>query len=218
MRWRSIPAAVLRPVHCGGCATTSILISTKISASRCWLKRQACQSIISRAYSRMRSVCAAAWLFAAAARRTRPRNARQYRTAVVQRRPCRGICRSEPFGQALPPLPGRVAESRTKEPELRAWGSSGATSSAYAANPSNVASDASKTGGALDLDGKGDPQDQLDREITIPAPAPIGRSASARPRQLSPRTSPRLLGLALTGGCPSFLHERLPPSHTRCFR
>jgi hypothetical protein len=44
-----------------------------------------------------------------------------------------------------------------------------AAASAYAANPSNVASDASKgRGRALDLDGQGGAQDQFDREIYHP--------------------------------------------------
>jgi hypothetical protein len=43
-----------------------------------------------------------------------------------------------------------------------------AAASAYAANPSNVATDASKAGGALDLNGQGGPQDQLGRQIYHP--------------------------------------------------
>ena len=43
-----------------------------------------------------------------------------------------------------------------------------AAASAYAANPSNVATDASKARGALDLNGQGGPQDRLDRQIYHP--------------------------------------------------
>jgi len=54
-------------------------------------------------------------------------------------------------------------------PLARATAAAKAASSAYAANPSNVASDASAgRGGALDLNGQGGAQDQLDREIYHP--------------------------------------------------
>jgi hypothetical protein len=43
-----------------------------------------------------------------------------------------------------------------------------AASSSYAANPSNVASDASRAGRKLDLDGQGGAQDRFDREIYHP--------------------------------------------------
>jgi hypothetical protein len=53
-------------------------------------------------------------------------------------------------------------------PLARATAAAKAASSAYAANPSSVATDASKTGVSLDLNGKGGPQDQLGREIYHP--------------------------------------------------
>jgi hypothetical protein len=43
-----------------------------------------------------------------------------------------------------------------------------AAATTYAANPSNVASDASKASGPLDLDGNSGAQDRLDREIYHP--------------------------------------------------
>src|ERR1700720_27329 len=54
-------------------------------------------------------------------------------------------------------------------PLARATAAAKAISSGYAANPSNVASDASKAGGALNLNGQGGRQDQLGREIYHPA-------------------------------------------------
>src|SRR5712692_10746885 len=54
-------------------------------------------------------------------------------------------------------------------PLARATAAAKAASSAYAANPSNVASDASTgRGGALDLNGQGGAQDRFDREIYHP--------------------------------------------------
>ena len=60
------------------------------------------------------------------------------------------------------------ASNPADTPLARATAAAKAASSAYAANPSNVASDASKTGGVLDLNGQGGPQDQLGREIYTP--------------------------------------------------
>ena len=53
-------------------------------------------------------------------------------------------------------------------PLARATAAARATSSGYAANPSNVASDASRAGRKLDLDGQGGAQDRFDREIYHP--------------------------------------------------
>lgn len=60
------------------------------------------------------------------------------------------------------------ASNPADTPLARATAAAKAASSSYAANPSNVASDASKAGGVLDLNGQGGPQDQLGREIYTP--------------------------------------------------
>jgi hypothetical protein len=53
-------------------------------------------------------------------------------------------------------------------PLARATAQAKAAASAYAANRSSVASDASKAGGSADLVGQGGPQDDLAREIYHP--------------------------------------------------
>jgi hypothetical protein len=59
------------------------------------------------------------------------------------------------------------ASNPADTPLARATAAAKAASSSYAANPSNVASDASKAG-VLDLNGQGGPQDKLGREIYTP--------------------------------------------------
>ena len=59
------------------------------------------------------------------------------------------------------------ASNPANTPLAQATAAAKAASSAYAANRSSVASDASKAG-VLDLNGQGGPQDQLGREIYTP--------------------------------------------------